>query len=431
MARQRQQGQAMSDVSAAERGYLGVLRAEPRLLPMLVIVTLVMSGMGVISPVLSLYAAAFGVGTTLIGTTITAFGVARLLVNIPTGFLAERFGRRRLMCAGALVLCVGSVGAALADSFASLVAWRFVQGLGSGCYMTVAMAAAADLSTPGNRGRVMALYQTAILVGAGAGPVFGGIIAEVFGFRAPFWAFALVTLAASVFALAGFTETLADRRELDGAENRGGKGGLGPAVLLEHRAFAAVTLVTFGIFFTRTAAQWQLTPLIGDARFGLSLAAIGLALTAQAAANLAMLSVAGRLVDRFGARRAIAWSTYGLASSLVLVALAPSPWLFFVAVMLVGVSVGVSNPASTAFAADNAPNGRFGPAMGVLRTVGDAGFVLGPILAGLAADLLPAGYTGGMVLNAAVVALGALAFALATGGRDAAHREGSVEHHKA
>jgi multidrug resistance protein len=420
----------MSDASAAERGYLGVLRAEPRLLPMLVIVSLVMSGMGVISPVLSLYAAAFGVGTTLIGTTLTAFGVARLLVNIPTGFLAERFGRRRLMCLGALVLCLGSVGAALADSFASLVAWRFVQGLGSGCYMTVAMAAAADLSTPANRGRVMALYQTAILVGAGAGPVFGGIIADAFGFRAPFWAFAAVTAVASIFALAGFAETLAERPrapEGDGKPKRG----LGLAALLEHRAFAAVTLVTFGIFFTRTAAQWQLTPLIGDARFGLSLAAIGLALTAQSAANLAMLSVAGRVVDRFGPRRVITWSTYGLAASLVLVALAPTPWLFFAAVVLVGVSVGVSNPASTAFAADTAPNGRFGPAMGVLRTVGDAGFVLGPVLAGLAADLLPAGYTAGMVLNAAVVALGALAFALATGARGPAHRDGSAEHDEA
>jgi multidrug resistance protein len=421
----------MSEASAAERGYLGVLRAEPRLLPMLVIVTLVMSGMGVISPVLSLYAAAFGVGTTLIGTTITAFGVARLLVNIPAGVLAERFGRRRLMCIGALVLCLGSVGAALADSFASLVAWRFVQGLGSGCYMTVAMAAAADLSTPGNRGRVMALYQTAILMGAGAGPVFGGVIAEFFGFRAPFWSFALVTLAASVFALVGFTETLAERREEAEPASRGGKLGLGVAALLQHRAFAAVTLVTFGIFFTRTAAQWQLTPLIGDARFGLSLAAIGLALTAQAAANLAMLSVAGHVVDRFGARRAIAWSTYGLAASLVLVALAPNAWLFVAAVVLVGISVGVSNPASTAFAADNAPNGRFGPAMGVLRTVGDAGFVLGPILAGLAADLLPAGYTGGMILNAAVVALGAFAFALASRGRGSAHPEGTAEHRKA
>lgn len=406
----------MPSTQTTSVGYLGALRDQPKLIPILITVMLVMSGMGVISPVLSIYAASFGVSITMVGLFITAFGIGRLLVNIPTGILAERLGRKRLILAGTLTLCVSSIGAALADSFYGLVFWRFVQGLGSGCYMTVVMASCADLSTPKNRGRVMALYQTAILLGAGMGPAIGGFVAELYGFRAPFWAFAAVAALAAIFAVFQFTETL----DQGPGDTNGSASNAAPSSLsllsslLHHRGFLAVTIITFGIFFTRTAAQWQLIPLIGDGRFGLSLAVIGIAMTLQAGANLAMLPAAGILIDRFGHNRSILVAVLSLAISLLMIALAPAVWVYFVGVILVGISVGVAGPASTAFAADQAPDGRFGPAMGVLRTFGDAGFVLGPILAGLTADLLVFGYAGGMALNALIIVVGAAIFALAT-----------------
>lgn len=261
----------------------------------------------------------------------------------------------------------------------------------------------------------MALYQTAILLGAGSGPVLGGFVAELLGFRAPFWAFALVSALAALYAWFGYRETLPRRPEPEGkrAESTSFAGSLRP--LLGHRGFLAVTIITFGVFFTRTAALWQLVPLVGVARFDLSLWAIGVAMTLQSAANLLVLPLAGSLADRCGHARVIVPSTVGLALCLVLIALAPAAWVYFVAVILLGIAGGIVNPSSTAYAADQAPDGRFGPAMGILRTVGDAGFVAGPILAGLAVDLLPWGYASGLVLNALVIATGALVFARANG----------------
>jgi MFS transporter, DHA1 family, multidrug resistance protein len=129
--------------SAAREGYFAPLRAQPMLVPLLIVMALVMSGMGVITPVLSVYAQSFGVGATLIGLTITVFGAARLVVNLPAGVLSERYGRRMLLWSGPLTIAIGSVGAALTGSFIGLLFWRFVQGIGSGVYMTVATAAAA------------------------------------------------------------------------------------------------------------------------------------------------------------------------------------------------------------------------------------------------------------------------------------------------
>jgi MFS family permease len=86
-------------------------------------------------------------------------------------------------------------------------------------------------------------------------------------------------------------------------------------------------------------------------------------------------------------------------------------WVFLLALMLLGLSLGVSNPATAAYAADHAPAGQFGPAMGMLRTMGDLGFVAGPLVAGAIADLLPGGYATALIANALLILLLVLVFA--------------------
>ena len=53
---------------------------------------LVMAGQGVVGPVLPLYARDFGVSATMVGLTLTVFALARLILNIPAGLIADRFG---------------------------------------------------------------------------------------------------------------------------------------------------------------------------------------------------------------------------------------------------------------------------------------------------------------------------------------------------
>ncbi len=117
----------------------------------MVMVVLIMSGNGMVAPMLSLYAQQFGVSGILTGMMITLFGIGRLLANVPAGILSERFGRRLFLCIGPALIAVGSVGAALAADFELLLVWRFVQGVGSGIYMTVSATVAVQVSQPGER----------------------------------------------------------------------------------------------------------------------------------------------------------------------------------------------------------------------------------------------------------------------------------------
>src|ERR1700716_2311142 len=75
-------------------------------------------GFGAVVPVAPLYAASFGVSTSAIGLTIALYGLARFLVAVPAGRLADRVGRRGTLALGSLITVVGNVLCALAPSYA-------------------------------------------------------------------------------------------------------------------------------------------------------------------------------------------------------------------------------------------------------------------------------------------------------------------------
>jgi len=149
-----------------------------------------MMGMGLVSPILPQYARSFGVSIPMVGFLITAFGFACIVMDIPAGRLADRLGRRPVLMAGPVLVIIGSIGCGFAGSFGQLVAFRFIQGVGSAVFTTSAMVMAIDISTPANRGQMMSFYQGSLLLGAGMGPIIGGYAAEYFGLRAPFFVMA-------------------------------------------------------------------------------------------------------------------------------------------------------------------------------------------------------------------------------------------------
>ncbi|MCP4225511.1 MAG: MFS transporter, partial [Actinomycetia bacterium] len=103
---------------------IGRLRGDERLVVICGSTVLVMAGQGVVGPVLPIYARDFGVSTAVVGLTFTAFGLARLLLNIPAGIWADRAGRRFLLVGGPIVTSIGMIGSGLAPTIWALLAWR-------------------------------------------------------------------------------------------------------------------------------------------------------------------------------------------------------------------------------------------------------------------------------------------------------------------
>jgi len=115
----------------------------------------VILGVTVISPVLPQYALSFSIPVALVGWAISAFALARLVTDIPAGLLADRFGRKRIMVSGLVLIIVSSIAAGAASNYAWLIFARIVGGIGSALYMTSATIWVAQVSAGESRGRYM------------------------------------------------------------------------------------------------------------------------------------------------------------------------------------------------------------------------------------------------------------------------------------
>src|SRR5215467_80403 len=98
---------------------------------MCVLIAVNQLGFGSVVPVLALYARSFGVPQSAIGLAIAIYGLARFLVAVPVGQLADRIGRRGALALGGLVTAAGNLLCAYAPTYAAFAGARFVAGAGA------------------------------------------------------------------------------------------------------------------------------------------------------------------------------------------------------------------------------------------------------------------------------------------------------------
>ncbi|MBA2278680.1 MAG: MFS transporter [Chloroflexia bacterium] len=371
-------------------------------------------GFGAIVPVVALYAEGFGVSQTAIGLTIAVYGLARFLVNVPAGHLADRFGRRTTLAAGGLTTVVGASLCAVAPDYPIFLIARFIAGAGAACVLTGGQIVLADISSPHNRGRMMAVYQGVFLFSVGAGAVPGGFLAARFGLASPFWANAALAGAAAVLAWFAVPETR-DRRS-----GPAGAGSVVPSVkpprigaqwrtLAATDGFLLISLVSFAAFFARTGALFNVIPLLADREIGLATDQIGIGLGMSSIVVLVLSYPSGALVDRFGRKAVIVPSTILSGAGMLAFGFAGSFGAFLLACALWSAASGVSSAAPAAYAADIAPSGMTAAALGTYRTIADFGYVAGPLALGALADLISA--DAALALTAALLVGTGAAFA--------------------
>ncbi len=367
-------------------------------------------GFGSVVPALPLYASGFGVPQSAIGLTIAIYGLARFLLNVPAGRLADRIGRRGTLAVGGLLTVGGNLLCAVAPSYLPFLGARFVAGAGAALVLTAGQIVLADISTPERRGRMMAIYSGVFAFAVGAGPYPGGLLAEYFGLEAPFYAHAALGAVATALAWFRVPETrgisAGGARSTDkplpsfGAQLR---------ILTSQRGFLLVSLVSFSAFFARTGGLFNIIPILGKERLDLATDQIGLGLALISVLGLGLAYPSGVLADRFGRKAVIVPSTLITGLSFVLFLLAPTYGWFLAGCVAWSIALGISGAAPAAYAADMAPAGMNAAAMSSYRMLADLGYVVGPLLLGLVADLF--GVEAALAGTAALLTFVALLFA--------------------
>jgi MFS transporter, DHA1 family, multidrug resistance protein len=358
-------------------------------------------GNGMVWSVLAVYGQSLGASAAVVGLMISAFGGARLITNFPAGYASEKFGRKRMMSGGCVLLAISSFAIVATSEIGSFFVCLLIMGIASSIIITSALAAVADLGTPGQRVTDMSYYQAANMIGASMGPALGGLSVGIGGYSGPFLANGLVAF----FGIGAFLLMPWPHEE------RGERPISAPGQL---RAIArqgmGVGLMSFSLFYVRVSSNWILMPLIAQSRFGLDMTSIGLILTGGAIANLSVVPFTARLTRRFGHMRVIVIASIFTLIACGLLAFGNHHYFLTLSSIMFGAAGGIANPTLTAYVAEVAPPDQRGPAMGLLRTMQDLALLVGPFFTGLLSDHLGLGYQGGLFGCLALLTLATFSF---------------------
>jgi len=139
-----------------------------------------MLGLFMVLPVLPLATDDVPMATPLlIGIAIGIYGLSQGLLQIPLGFLSDRYGRKPVIAAGLMVFILGSFVAGFAQDIYQLIAGRFLQGCGA--IASTLLALMSDVTRVDQRSKSMAIIGIAIAGSFGLALVLGPLIAGNFG----------------------------------------------------------------------------------------------------------------------------------------------------------------------------------------------------------------------------------------------------------
>ncbi len=161
-------------------------------------VAVAMLGIGIIAPILPLYADTLSASGLAIGGIMAAFSLSRGVLGPFVGRLSDRIGRKRILVLGLGTFAVVSLFYSLASTVWQLVAVRAVQGAASVMVTPIAQAYVGDMTPVGREGRMMNLFYAAMFIGVGLGPLLGGVLTDLWSYHAAFAGMGLLSTVALV-----------------------------------------------------------------------------------------------------------------------------------------------------------------------------------------------------------------------------------------
>lgn len=346
-----------------------------------------------LTPLVPAYAERFDLSKAGAGLLVGAYGAGALFGGIPGGLAAARFGPKRAVVGGLVLLSVSSLAFALADSAMALGSARFVQGVASTATWAGALAWLSVTAPRERRGEVIGTAFGAAIFGAILGPVFGGL-ADLVSIELAFAAVGALTLAFAGIAAKAPTS----RRE------SASLAGLGRA-LRDQRFVGGLWLnmlpaMLFGLLIV-------LTPLaLDDAGWGTF--AIAGVFFGAGLLEVVLNPILGRFTDRAGRLMPIRVAL--VAATVVALALAASSEAAVIALLVCAASISFGSlytpgMSLTSHRAETAGLAQ-GIAFGVMNTAWALGELIGPTAGGALAES-----AGDAVPYAAAATLCALTFA--------------------
>jgi MFS family permease len=372
------------------------------LAPLYLSVFVAVLGFSLVAPIFPLYIIDLGASYTLLGIIVSIYGAVQLFTQIPIGRLSDRIGRKGLILLGLISFTIMPPLYIYATSAYLLIPIRMLGGVGASAVWPLAMALIVEQADSQSRGAAMGWYNASFYSALALGPLIGGMLYDLFGLEAPFYFWALMGLASVLIVLIRVKEP--ERREvrsenaLIGAIEVPKEGLILPGYMTTFLACCGVVLwmgIVGGFNFTMLPSY--------ASGIGLSTMEVGLLYLVYGGTMALSNIYFGRQADRGRRKRLIILSCFLGTISFGLLIFAGDLLQALLLLAVLGTGLGIGNPAAAALIADTTCTSRRGEIFGIFNTARMAGVVIGPLIAGLTADMY--GITGSIVAFTAIAVL--------------------------
>jgi len=336
-----------------------------------------MLGVGIIAPLLPLYADSLGATGVWLGVIFASFSITRAISMPIFGWLSDRRGRKVFLCSGLLFYAIISLGYIWAGNILELTLIRLLHGAAAGMIVPIAQAYIGDLSPEGEEGKWMGYFNAAFFTGLGCGPLMGGALTEHFGMSIAFSTMGGLNLLAFLIAAlflheSGQRKTAASHRSSFAGMRTSGvvKG------LVSYRLAFAMGRGTFITFL----------PIFAAIYIGLKPALIGVLLAANILLMALLQLFSGNIADRLDRRAMVILGSFLNIAFLTLIPLTHSFWQLLGLCALGGIGGAISLPAASALTVDEGRKFGMASTIAIFNMAMSIGMALGPIASGAIAD---------------------------------------------
>ena len=352
-----------------------------------------MIGLGIIWPLVPVYAVELGASGLQVGLIIAVFNVARAILNPFSGRLSDRWGRKPFIIVGLFLYGLVSVFYVMALTVESLIVVRIIHGFTSVLVIPVAMALTGDIAPRHRLGLYMGTLNMAVMLGFAIGPVLGGSIHEYFGMATAFYTMgglALLTLIGVLLFLPKDSRNKMSREDQPVAPL---------SVLLKHRVVQGLFLLRFFIAAGQ-GSVYTFLPILA-LHMQISSSQVGLILGVNILLIVFLQRICGDIADRVDPRYMIIGGT--LLSALAVLGMPFSVGFYKILILniIMGIGNGIAMPGGFVITGQLGRTMGMGSVMGLTDTGWSVGMIVAPVMSGIIMDSLgvPSIFIAGGVLT--------------------------------
>ncbi|MBL7545724.1 MAG: MFS transporter [Bdellovibrionaceae bacterium] len=343
-------------------------------------------GFGIIIPILPILSRDFGATATETGLLMSIYSLMQFLFSPFWGRLSDRIGRKPILLACLLGEAASYILFAMSRDLTTLFVARMLAGFFGGSIST-ASAYISDITPSDQRSKGMALIGAAFGLGFVFGPAIGGLLTEYSKHLStePFFNTSFASYVVSglcfftfLFGMVFLKESLTAKAEKRDFKNRF-------LIIFEKLQIPIVGHLTIAFFllsFSMSAMEATLVLYMGDVfAWGIKEVSYGFAYI-----GVVIVFTQGylirRVLPRWGERLTLKLGTLAFFLGMILIVMAPNITVMAIAMTLVALGNGMSNPSILGSISNLTPNTEQGSTLGVTQSLSSLGRILGPALGG-------------------------------------------------